>query len=64
MRGLPETNGELPVATLAEEMETPGEGQIKALITIGGNPVLSAPNGERIGKALPPWSSWSVSTRM
>ncbi|WP_344829278.1 molybdopterin oxidoreductase family protein [Actinocorallia longicatena] len=52
VRGLPEANGELPVATLAEEIETPGEGQIKALITIGGNPVLSAPNGERIGKAL------------
>ncbi|WP_433330536.1 molybdopterin-dependent oxidoreductase [Spirillospora sp. CA-294931] len=52
VRGLPETNGELPVATLADEIETPGEGQIKALITIGGNPVLSAPNGTRLDAAL------------
>ncbi|WP_106396945.1 molybdopterin oxidoreductase family protein [Actinocorallia populi] len=52
VRGLPEVNGELPVATLAEEIETEGEGQIKALITVGGNPVLSAPNGDRIGRAL------------
>ncbi|ROO90964.1 anaerobic selenocysteine-containing dehydrogenase [Actinocorallia herbida] len=52
VRGLPEANGELPVAALAEEIETEGEGQIKALITIGGNPVLSAPGGDRIGRAL------------
>jgi anaerobic selenocysteine-containing dehydrogenase len=52
VRELPETNGELPVATLADEIEVPGEGQIKALITIGGNPVLSAPNGVRLDAAL------------
>ncbi|MEO5875647.1 MAG: molybdopterin-dependent oxidoreductase [Streptosporangiaceae bacterium] len=52
VRGLPEANGELPVATLAEEIETEGEGQIKALITVGGNPVLSAPNGERLDRAF------------
>ncbi|MBW8482945.1 molybdopterin-dependent oxidoreductase [Actinomadura parmotrematis] len=52
VRGLPEANGELPVATLADEIETPGEGQIRALITIGGNPVLSAPNGARLDAAL------------
>ncbi|TDD91339.1 molybdopterin oxidoreductase family protein [Actinomadura rubrisoli] len=52
VRGLPEVNGELPVATLADEIETPGEGRIRALITIGGNPVLSAPNGERLDRAL------------
>ncbi|MDX6742541.1 molybdopterin-dependent oxidoreductase [Actinocorallia sp. A-T 12471] len=52
VRGLPEANGELPVAALAEEIETEGEGQIRALITIGGNPVLSAPGGDRIGRAL------------
>jgi anaerobic selenocysteine-containing dehydrogenase len=50
---LPEVNGELPVATLADEIETPGEGQIRALITIGGNPVLSAPGGDRLDRALP-----------
>jgi anaerobic selenocysteine-containing dehydrogenase len=52
VRGLPEVNGELPVATLADEIETPGEGQIKALVTIGGNPALSAPNAARLDRAL------------
>ncbi|KAB2351008.1 molybdopterin oxidoreductase family protein [Actinomadura rudentiformis] len=51
-RNLPEVNGELPVATLADEIETPGEGQIRALITIGGNPVLSAPGGARLDRAF------------
>src|SRR5690606_23710196 len=45
--------GELPSACLAEEIETPGEGQIRALITICGNPALSAPNSERLDRALP-----------
>ncbi|MDL4773325.1 MULTISPECIES: molybdopterin oxidoreductase family protein [Thermomonosporaceae] len=52
VRDLPEVNGELPVATLADEIQTPGEGQIKALITIGGNPALSAPNAARLDTAL------------
>ncbi|MFI0449093.1 molybdopterin oxidoreductase family protein [Actinomadura sp. 6N118] len=52
VRNLPEVNGELPVATLADEIETPGEGQIRALITIGGNPVLSAPGGARLDGAF------------
>ncbi|MEU5877232.1 molybdopterin oxidoreductase family protein [Spirillospora sp. NPDC047279] len=52
VRDLPEVNGELPVATLADEIETPGEGQIRALITIGGNPVLSAPGGSRLDTAF------------
>ncbi|MFA1546576.1 molybdopterin oxidoreductase family protein [Actinomadura chokoriensis] len=52
VRGLPEVNGELPVATLADEIEAPGEGQIRALITIGGNPALSAPNAARLDRAL------------
>lgn len=52
VRGLPEFGGELPVATLAEEIDTPGEGQIRALITVAGNPVLSAPNGRRLDRAL------------
>ena len=45
VRGLPETMGELPAVALAEEIETPGEGQIRALVTLAGNPVLSIPNG-------------------
>ena len=52
VRGLPEFNGELPVAALAEEIDTPGEGQIRALITSAGNPVLSAPNGPRLERGL------------
>lgn len=52
VRALPEVNGELPVATLVDEIETPGEGQVRALITIGGNPALSAPNAARLDRAL------------
>jgi anaerobic selenocysteine-containing dehydrogenase len=52
VRQLPEFGGELPVATLADEIETPGDGRIRGLITIAGNPVLSAPNGGRLDRAL------------
>jgi anaerobic selenocysteine-containing dehydrogenase len=52
VRGLPEFGGELPVAALAEEILTPGEGQVRALVTIAGNPVLSTPNGRQLEKAL------------
>jgi anaerobic selenocysteine-containing dehydrogenase len=44
--------GELPVATLADEILTPGEGQVRALITLSGNPCLSTPNAERLSTAL------------
>ena len=44
--------GELPAACLAEEIETPGEGQVRALITVAGNPALSAPNGDRLAAAF------------
>lgn len=52
VRGLPEFGGELPVAALAEEILTPGPGQLRALITVAGNPVLSTPNGRRLEQAL------------
>lgn len=52
VRGIPEFGGELPVACLAEEIETPGDKQIRALVTHAGNPVLSTPNGRRLDKAL------------
>ena len=52
VRGLPEFAGELPAAALAEEIDTPGEGQIRALVTVAGNPVLSTPNGRRLDAAL------------
>ncbi|WP_030916869.1 molybdopterin-dependent oxidoreductase [Streptosporangium amethystogenes] len=52
VRGLPEANGELPVATLADEIETPGEGQVRGLVMVAGNPVLSAPGGPRLDTAF------------
>ncbi|WP_010569483.1 molybdopterin oxidoreductase family protein [Leptospira broomii] len=52
VRKLPEFNDELPVAALAEEILTEGEGQIKAFVTSAGNPVLSTPNGGKLEKAL------------
>jgi anaerobic selenocysteine-containing dehydrogenase len=52
VRGLPEVYGELPVACLAEEIDTPGEGQVRALVTLAGNPVLSTPNAGRLRRAL------------
>lgn len=50
--GYPEVMSELPATALAEEIDTAGDGQIKAMITIAGNPVLSAPDGDRLDKAL------------
>jgi anaerobic selenocysteine-containing dehydrogenase len=52
VRGLPEFAGELPVAVLGEEILTPGPGQIRAMLTSAGNPVLSTPNGRQLDKAL------------
>lgn len=52
VRQLPEFMGELPVVALAEEIMTEGEGQIKAMITSCGNPVLSTPNGRQLDKAF------------
>jgi len=52
VRGLPETIGDLPAACIAEEIETPGDGQVRAMITFAGNPVLSVPNGRRLDGAL------------
>ncbi len=50
--GKPEVYGEIPMNCMAEEMETPGPGQVKALITIASNPVLSSPNGPRLAAAM------------
>jgi len=50
--GKPYYNGEFPVSVLAEEMETEGEDQIKAMLVVAGNPVLSTPNGLRLEKAI------------
>ena len=52
VRSLGETMGELPAACLAEEIDTPGEGQIRGMVTVAGNPVLSTPNGDRLDAAM------------
>ena len=53
VRGLPEFAGELPASALAEEMATPGPGQVRALVTCAGNPVLSTPGGPQLDELLP-----------
>lgn len=52
VKGHPEVMGEFPAVTLVDEIETPGEGQVRALFTIGGNPALSLPNSARVNAAL------------
>jgi len=53
VRGAKEVLGQVPVSCMAEEIATPGEGQVKALITVAGNPVLSTPAGDKLDEALP-----------
>ncbi len=53
VRGLPEWLGALPSAALLDEIATPGQGQVKALIVLAGNPVLTTPAGARLGEQLP-----------
>ena len=50
--GYPEVLGQMPVVALAEEMETPGEGQIKALVSFAGNPLVSNPDSDRLERAF------------
>ncbi len=52
VRQLPEFSGEFPVATLADEILSPGEGQVKGLFTVAGNPVLSVPQGQKLEEAI------------
>ncbi|MET0900571.1 MAG: molybdopterin-dependent oxidoreductase [Mycobacterium sp.] len=52
VRGTPEVLGQFPVSCLAEEIDTPGDGQIRGLITVAGNPVISAPGARRLDAAL------------
>jgi anaerobic selenocysteine-containing dehydrogenase len=53
VRGAPEVLGQTPVSCMAEEIATPGPGQLKALVTIAGNPVISTPDAGRLDEALP-----------
>ncbi|MFD1217623.1 molybdopterin-dependent oxidoreductase [Microbulbifer celer] len=52
VRGLPEFNRELPASAMAEEMTTPGKGQIRGFICIAGNPGLSSPNSRLLEKGM------------
>lgn len=52
VRGAPEVFGQFPISCLAEEIDTPGDGQIRALITVAGNPVIPAPGSRRLDTAL------------
>lgn len=52
VRGLPEFDSYFPAVTLAEEMLTPGEGQVRGFVCVAGNPVLSTPNGRMMDEAL------------
>ena len=52
VRDVPELAGELPSSVMAEEIRTPGEGQIRAMVTVAGNPVLSTPDGRGLAEAL------------
>jgi anaerobic selenocysteine-containing dehydrogenase len=52
VRGYPEANGELPAATLADEIETPGDGQVRAVLSYATNPLRSYPNSERLDRAF------------
>ena len=52
VRGMPEFGGELPVSCFREEIDTPGTGQIKAVLTLAGNPVLSTPDGRRLSESF------------
>ncbi|MEZ0352276.1 molybdopterin-dependent oxidoreductase [Mycobacterium sp. pR1184] len=53
VRGAKEVLGQAPVSCMTEEIATPGEGQLKALITVAGNPVLSTPGGDKLDEVLP-----------
>lgn len=52
VRKLPAFAGEFPVSALAEEITTPGKGQIKAIVVGAGNPILTTPNGQQLDKAF------------
>lgn len=53
VRGVPSILGQYPASCLAEEIDTPGQGQVHGLVTLGCNPVLSAPGSQRLDAALP-----------
>jgi anaerobic selenocysteine-containing dehydrogenase len=52
VNGRPEVQGEFPVADIPDEVLEPGEGQLKMMFTVAGNPVLSCPDGQRMDEAF------------
>ncbi|MBM3689941.1 MAG: molybdopterin oxidoreductase family protein [Actinobacteria bacterium] len=52
VRGIPEVAAEFPTVTLADEILTPGDGQVRAMVIVAGNPVLTVPDGRRVDEAL------------
>ena len=62
VRQAPEAFGEFPCVCMSEEIETPGEGQIKAFFTIAGNPVVSTPTARGSRRRSTRSTSWSAST--
>ena len=52
VRGLPEFGGELPASVMAEEILTEGEGRMRAMVILAGNPILSTPNGGQLDRAF------------
>lgn len=52
IRGLTQLGFEMPCNVLADEILTPGEGQVRALLNIGGNPLVAFPNPEKVARAF------------
>jgi formate dehydrogenase len=50
--GFPDVLGNMPASLMPKEIETPGQGQLRALFVSAGNPVLSVPDGEALERAL------------
>lgn len=50
--GLPSLAGEMSVAAMADEITRPGPGQLRGLVVVAGNPVVSGPDSARLGEAL------------
>lgn len=51
-RGLSQLGDEMPCNVMADEILTPGDGQIRALFVNGGNPVVAFPNQEKVARAM------------
>ncbi|CDO90223.1 formate dehydrogenase [Mycobacterium triplex] len=50
--GFPDAFGMLPSVMMGKEMLTPGDGQLRAFFTVGGNPVLANPNPDELTRGI------------